>query len=131
MGAVWVGIDTGGTFTDIVAIDVDRGRYHYHEVPTLTADPARGILDGFAEILDANQLRRRDVRLVCLGTSLAGCGPHHLYVLSGAAPCTGDYFVKYETLAGGMGARPSASRRALCAAGRLGGADRYRGSARA
>jgi N-methylhydantoinase B len=37
--------------------------------------------------------------------TLAGCGPHHLYVLSGTDPRTGAYFVNYETLAGGMGAR--------------------------
>ncbi|HEY0335843.1 MAG TPA: hydantoinase B/oxoprolinase family protein, partial [Burkholderiales bacterium] len=37
--------------------------------------------------------------------ALAGSGPHHLYVLSGTDPRTGKYFVNYETLAGGMGAR--------------------------
>ncbi|MDB5865157.1 MAG: hypothetical protein JWO70_2963 [Betaproteobacteria bacterium] len=37
--------------------------------------------------------------------ALAGSGPHHLYVLSGTDPRTGTYFVNYETLAGGMGAR--------------------------
>ena len=37
--------------------------------------------------------------------ALAGSGPHHLYVLSGTDPRTGHYFVNYETLAGGYGAR--------------------------
>jgi N-methylhydantoinase B len=37
--------------------------------------------------------------------ALAGSGPHHLYVLSGTNPRSGKYFVNYETLAGGMGAR--------------------------
>ena len=37
--------------------------------------------------------------------ALAGSGPHHLYVLSGTDPRTQTYFVNYETLAGGMGAR--------------------------
>jgi N-methylhydantoinase B len=37
--------------------------------------------------------------------ALAGSGPHHLYVLSGTDPRTEAYFVNYETLAGGMGAR--------------------------
>lgn len=41
------------------------------------------------------------------GKALAGSGPHHLYVLSGTDPRTGRYFVNYETLAGGMGARTS------------------------
>ena len=39
--------------------------------------------------------------------ALAGCGPHHLYVLSGTDPRSGQYFVNYETLAGGYGARPN------------------------
>ncbi len=37
--------------------------------------------------------------------ALAGSGPHHLFVLSGTDPRTGVYFVDYETVAGGMGAR--------------------------
>ena len=38
--------------------------------------------------------------------ALAASGPHHLVVLSGTDPRTGEYFVDYETVAGGMGARP-------------------------
>ena len=39
--------------------------------------------------------------------ALAGSGPHHLYVLAGTDPRSSRYFVNYETLAGGMGARAS------------------------
>jgi len=38
--------------------------------------------------------------------AIAGSGPHHLAVFSGADPKTGETFVDYETVAGGMGARP-------------------------
>jgi len=71
MGTVCVGIDTGGTFTDLVAVDLDRRRYHYHKVPTTSDDPARGILDGIVEILDQNGLKRSDVAFLVLGTTLA------------------------------------------------------------
>ena len=71
METVCVGIDTGGTFTDLVAVELERGRHHYHKVPTLTADPAHGILDGIAEILDRNGLERDHVKLLVLGTTLA------------------------------------------------------------
>jgi N-methylhydantoinase B len=37
--------------------------------------------------------------------TLARSGPHHLLVLSGTDPRTNTYFVDYETVAGGMGAR--------------------------
>src|SRR5688572_21943593 len=71
MTTVCVGIDTGGTFTDPVPVDRTRGRHHYHKVPTLTADPARGILEGIAELLDQGDLKRGDVRFLVLGTTLA------------------------------------------------------------
>lgn len=38
--------------------------------------------------------------------ALAACGPHHLAVFAGPDPRDGSYFVNYETIAGGMGARP-------------------------
>ncbi|MBI4204507.1 MAG: hydantoinase/oxoprolinase family protein, partial [Betaproteobacteria bacterium] len=71
MRAVCVGIDTGGTFTDLVAVELKRGRYHYHKVPTTTADPARGILEGIAELLDQDALAHSDVAFLVLGTTLA------------------------------------------------------------
>ena len=71
MSTVCVGIDTGGTFTDVVAAEVESGRWFYHKVPTTTADPAKGILSGIAEILDQNGLPRRSVKFLVLGTTLA------------------------------------------------------------
>jgi N-methylhydantoinase B len=38
--------------------------------------------------------------------AIAGCGPHHLVVFAGPDPRSNGYFVNYETIAGGMGARP-------------------------
>jgi N-methylhydantoinase A len=60
METVCVGIDTRGTFTDLVAVELERGRHHYHKVPTLTADPAKGIL----ELLDRNGFDRAAVNLL-------------------------------------------------------------------
>jgi N-methylhydantoinase A len=71
MATVCVGIDTGGTFTDLVAVDLDRGAYHYHKVPTTSDDPAEGILKGIAELLDQNGLKRGDVAFLVLGTTFA------------------------------------------------------------
>ena len=71
MSKIFVGIDTGGTFTDLVAADLNSGCYHYHKVPTTTGDPARGILDGIAELLDQHQIPRKDVAFLVLGTTLA------------------------------------------------------------
>ena len=71
MNKIFVGIDTGGTFTDLVAADINSGLTWYHKVPTTTGDPARGILDGIAELLDQNHIARRDVAFLVLGTTLA------------------------------------------------------------
>jgi N-methylhydantoinase B len=38
--------------------------------------------------------------------AIAGSGPHHLVVFAGPDPRSNTYFVNYETIAGGMGARP-------------------------
>ena len=51
-----------------------------------------------------------DVIVGCLSQAmpeqtLARSGPHHLLVLSGTDPRSNTYFVNYETVAGGMGAR--------------------------
>ncbi len=71
MSKIFVGIDTGGTFTDLVAVDLGNGRHYYHKVPTITGDPARGILDGIVELLDQNAIARHDVAFLVLGTTLA------------------------------------------------------------
>ena len=38
--------------------------------------------------------------------AIAGSGPHHLVIFHGPDPKSGGHFVNYETVAGGMGARP-------------------------
>src|SRR5262249_7480178 len=46
---ITVGIDTGGTFTDLIAI-VD-GALRVHKVPSTPGDPARAVLKGLSEML--------------------------------------------------------------------------------
>lgn len=71
MGNFWIGIDTGGTFTDLVLRDTGSDRCIYHKVPTQTQDPARGILDGIGELLGIASVDPRNVDFVVLGTTLA------------------------------------------------------------
>ena len=46
-----IGIDVGGTFTDLVAID-DHGVATLAKVPSTPDDPSRGVLDGLARLAD-------------------------------------------------------------------------------
>lgn len=46
-----IGIDVGGTFTDMVLIDDQRGRIHYTKVLTTPKNPAQGVLNGIEKIL--------------------------------------------------------------------------------
>ncbi|PSK89132.1 N-methylhydantoinase A [Murinocardiopsis flavida] len=48
---VRVGIDTGGTFTDVVALDEETGRLVGTKTPTTPADPADGFMAGLRKVL--------------------------------------------------------------------------------
>ena len=44
-----IGIDVGGTFTDLVAVD-DAGRVALAKAPSTPRDPALGVLDGLGRL---------------------------------------------------------------------------------
>jgi N-methylhydantoinase A len=46
-----IGIDTGGTFTDVVAIDEATGEIFTTKTPSIPRDPSVGVLDGIRKIL--------------------------------------------------------------------------------
>ena len=46
-----VGIDTGGTFTDVVAFDEDSGELVTTKTPSTPANPADGFIAGIEKIL--------------------------------------------------------------------------------
>src|SRR2546428_14166329 len=46
-----IGIDTGGTFTDVVAVDESTGAIVITKTPTTPHDPSLGALEGIRKIL--------------------------------------------------------------------------------
>ena len=66
-----VGIDTGGTFTDLVAFDPGGGRLAFHKVASTPDDPARGIIRGAREIVERVGARPDQVELLIHGTTVA------------------------------------------------------------
>lgn len=47
-----IGVDTGGTFTDVCAFDESDGRVHVRKVSSTPDDPGRAIVQGVAELLE-------------------------------------------------------------------------------
>src|SRR5437879_4938212 len=69
-----IGIDVGGTFTDLVAVD-ERGEVTLAKAASTPADPSLGVMDGLARLalgldLDTGALLRNTERIVH-GTTVA------------------------------------------------------------
>ncbi len=68
---VRIGIDTGGTFTDVVAVDEETGRTTTTKTPSTPADPAEGFLTGVRKVLGGMGLSGDAITAVSHGTTVA------------------------------------------------------------
>src|SRR3989449_2412830 len=66
-----LGVDIGGTFTDLVVIDEATGTARLGKVLTTPKDPAHGVEEGIRALLDDAGVRPDEVRAVVHGTTLA------------------------------------------------------------
>src|SRR5881296_1039446 len=66
-----LGVDIGGTFTDLVVIDEATGTARVGKVLTTAKDPAHGVEEGIHALLDEAGVRSDAVRAVVHGTTLA------------------------------------------------------------
>ena len=66
-----IGIDSGGTFTDVVACDPERGRLVFHKVASTPDDPAAGIVGGALAAAGRAQARPAEVTMLIHGTTVA------------------------------------------------------------
>jgi hypothetical protein len=64
-----IGVDIGGTFTDLVMVDA-QGQLRNEKVLTTPLDPSIGVLTGIQLILDNNGVQASDVENVIHGTTL-------------------------------------------------------------
>jgi N-methylhydantoinase A len=71
IGSLRIGVDTGGTFTDIVALDTRSGRLVSTKTPSTPADPAEGFLTGITKILGLIEAGPADIESILHGTTVA------------------------------------------------------------
>jgi N-methylhydantoinase A len=66
-----VAIDTGGTFTDIVAINEETGELSVTKTPSTPSDPSLALVEGVRKVADAGGFNVEDVSAVAHGTTTA------------------------------------------------------------
>ncbi|MEK3916604.1 hydantoinase/oxoprolinase family protein [Paenibacillus sp. FSL H7-0331] len=66
-----VGVDVGGTFTDVTLVDTHSGEILNHKVPSTPEDPSRAIMNGVEQILEMNEVPVSEVRYLAHGTTVA------------------------------------------------------------
>ena len=66
-----LGIDVGGTFTDLVLFSEEAGTLVVEKVPSVPSDPSEGIMDGITRILARAGAAPADVVYVAHGTTVA------------------------------------------------------------
>ena len=71
-GRYRLGIDVGGTFTDLVLFDEATGEMRAGKVLTTPSDASRGVMTGIAQIVTAAAVASSDIRQVIHATTLVG-----------------------------------------------------------
>ena len=66
-----LGIDVGGTFTDLLLFNEETGAMAIEKTPSTPADQSIGILNGIHKIIEANNLGSDDIKLILHGTTVA------------------------------------------------------------
>jgi 5-oxoprolinase (ATP-hydrolysing) len=66
-----IGVDVGGTFTDLVLVDEATGRVTVGKVPSTPDDPARGAVDGITDLCAKAGASLGDVTGLLHGTTVA------------------------------------------------------------
>jgi N-methylhydantoinase A len=66
-----IGVDTGGTFTDFVALDAATGDIQALKVPSVPRDPARAVADGLARLRERHRIAPGAIERFIFGTTVA------------------------------------------------------------
>ncbi|MEI3605110.1 hydantoinase/oxoprolinase family protein [Pseudogracilibacillus sp. SE30717A] len=66
-----VGVDVGGTFTDVTLVDPTSGNIENHKLPSTPQDPSKAIMNGIRDLLDKHSIPNGQVTYLAHGTTVA------------------------------------------------------------
>ena len=66
-----LGVDVGGTFTDLLLINEETGATHTAKVPSTPKDSSLGVLNGIARIFEESGIDPTQIARVMHGTTVA------------------------------------------------------------
>lgn len=66
-----LGVDVGGTFTDLLLINDETGASYTAKVPSTPSDPSEAVLNGIEKICRTSGVGPREIRYVMHGTTVA------------------------------------------------------------
>ncbi|MCF6219981.1 MAG: hydantoinase/oxoprolinase family protein [Robiginitomaculum sp.] len=66
-----LGVDVGGTFTDLLLIEETTGKTYRSKVPSTPSDPSQAVINGTAKICEMADIKASDLSLFMHGTTVA------------------------------------------------------------
>ena len=66
-----IGVDVGGTFTDLILVDEEAGRITGDKVPSTPDDPARGVVEGINRLCEKAGVQLSEIDNLLHGTTVA------------------------------------------------------------
>jgi N-methylhydantoinase A len=66
-----LGVDVGGTFTDLVLYDVDSGRLEFAKTPSTPANQSVGVVNGVRQLIERLQIAPSAIKFFIHGTTVA------------------------------------------------------------
>ncbi len=66
-----IGVDVGGTFTDLIYFDSFNGNVGIHKVATTPDDPSQGVIKGIKALCELNSFSTSDIDHIFHGTTIA------------------------------------------------------------
>ena len=66
-----LGVDIGGTFTDLILANLDNGETFIHKVPSTGDDPSQGMMKGIRELCEMADAQISDISHLLHGTTVA------------------------------------------------------------